>query len=82
MKNAKEYSSAALKKQIISDAKSLQIPEKWAETIANKTAKHVDTWLKNRGTVTEADLIRVAYTKLKELNPDIAYIYKNRGKIL
>jgi len=82
MKGAKTYSSSALKQQILSDAKSLKIAEKWAETIAEKTVKHVDAWIKNRGTVTEADITRVAHTKLKEYDADLAYIYKNRGKII
>lgn len=82
MKKPQAYSSTALKKQILADAKSLKIAEKWAETIANKTAKHTETWLKNRGTVTEADINRIAHKKLKELNADLAYIFKNRGKIL
>ena len=82
MKSAKPYSSTALKKQIIADAKSLKIAEKWAETIAEKTVKHVDAWIKGRGTVTEADLNRVAHQKLKTYNADLAYIFKNRGKII
>ena len=82
MKKARTYSSAALKKQIINDAKSLHIAEKWAETIAARTVKHVDAWIKGRSTVTEADINRIAHAKLKELNADLAYIYKNRGRIL
>ena len=76
------YSSSAFKKEIFKNAKSLGIAEKWAETIASQATQHVDSWIKNRGIVTEDDLRRIAYKKLKELNPDIAYIYKNRGKIL
>jgi hypothetical protein len=82
MRKPKAYSSAALKKQILADAKSLQIAEKWAETIAAQTVKHVDTWIRGRGTVTETDIARIAYQKLENLNPDLAYIFKNRGNIL
>lgn len=82
MKKPLTYSSAKLKSQIKADARSLGIAEKWAETIASRTAQHVDQWLKDRTTITEADLTRVACQKLRELSPDIAYIYKNRGKIL
>jgi len=82
MKKPKSYSSAALKTQILADAKSLQIAEKWAEEIAAQTVRHVDAWIKDRGTVTEADISRVAHQKLGELSADLAYIFKNRGKIL
>jgi 2-phosphoglycerate kinase len=82
MKKAKPYSSSTLKRQILADAKALSIAEKWAETIATKTVKHVDVWIKDKGTVTEDDIVRVAHKKLKELNSDLAYIYKNRGKML
>lgn len=82
MKKVQEYSSERLKKEIMANAKSLNIAEKWAETIANKTAKHVDAWVKGRGVVTESDIRRVACEKLEILSPDIAYIYKNHGKIL
>ena len=82
MKSPKPYSAAALKQQILADAKSLHIPDKWAQTIASKAAAHVDTWIKGRGAVTQEDIIRVAHQKLVQLHPDLAYIYKNRGKIL
>jgi hypothetical protein len=82
MKKPQPYSNQALRAQILADAKSLHIAEKWAETIANKTVDHVDTWIKDRGTVTEADITRVAYQKLKQYHADLAYIYKNRDKIL
>jgi len=82
MKPPKPYSATAFKQQILADAKSLKIAEKWAETIADQTIKHVDQWIKDRGAITTDDLNRVAYKKLKELHPDLAYISKNRGKIL
>ena len=82
MKQPKPYSSADLTSQILADAKSLKIPEKWALTVATKTTKHVDQWVKGRGAVTEADINRVATAKLKEYHADLAYIYKNRGRII
>ena len=82
MKLPKIYASKSLRQAVLADARALGIAEKWAETIANKTVDHVNKWIKNRGAVTESDIRRVAYKKLQELNPDIAYIYKNRDKIL
>jgi len=82
MKKPKIYSGADLRAQILADAKALKLPEKWAETIADKTVQHVNKWIKGRGAVTDADLSRVAYEKLREYSADLAYIHKNRGKIL
>lgn len=82
MKKKQEYSSKKLKEEILHNAKALNIAEKWAETVADKTVKHVDKWVKGRGAVTESDIRRVASEKLETLNPDIAYIFKNRGKII
>ena len=76
------YSRDALKKEILEHARSLHLAPKWAETIAEKTAKNVDAWIKNRGIVTETDLRRVAHQTLKKLSPDIAFVYKNYDKII
>ncbi len=81
-KTSKEYSPDDIKSEILFHAKSLRTPVGWAETIADKTAQHVDDWVSGRGSVTDEDLRRIAYEKLKELNPDIAYIYKTYGKII
>ena len=81
-KKTHEYSSTALKQEIIKNARSLGLAENWAATIAEQTVKTVDAWVASRSIVTENDIRRVAYKKLKELNADVAYIYQNHGKIL
>ena len=82
MKKPKKYSSDKLKAEILALAKSLRLADKWAETIATKTVTHVDKWLEKHTIVTDEDVHRVAYKKLKELSADVAYIYKNRDKII
>lgn len=82
MKKPYTYSRDNLKKEILKHAHSLRLPPKWAETIAEKTATDVDTWLKNRTTVTEDDIRRIAHQTLKKLHPDIAFVFKNYDKII
>lgn len=82
MKKVREYSSKQLEKEILADARALGVAENWAKTIADKTVKDVEKWIKKRGAVTEADMRRVAHKKLQELHADVAYIFKNRDKIL
>jgi 2-phosphoglycerate kinase len=76
------YSREDLKKEILEHARSLRLAPKWAETIAEKTAKNVDVWIEGRGIVTEADIRRIAHQTLKKLSSDIAFVYKNYDKII
>ena len=82
MKKPYTYSRDRLKKEILLHARSLRLAPKWAETIAEKTAADVDKWLKNRTTVTEEDIRRIAHKTLEKLTPDVAFIFKNYDKIL
>mgnify|MGYP000862964525 CR=1 FL=1 len=81
-KKSREYSPLELKKEILSHAKALKIPEKWSETIADRAVARVEAWIGDRSAVTESDIRRVVYQELKTLSPDLAYIYKTYGKII
>ncbi|MDR3297937.1 MAG: hypothetical protein LBT19_00965 [Candidatus Nomurabacteria bacterium] len=82
MKKPHNYSSQALKKEILIHARSLRLAPKWAETIAEKTATAVEAWIRDREIVTEADIRRTAHKTLKKLHPDLAFVYKNYDKII
>ena len=82
MKKPYTYSQDKLKKEILLHARSLRLAPKWAETIAEKTATDVDKWLKNRTTVTEDDIRRIAHKTLEKLAPDVAFVFKNYDKII
>ncbi len=76
------FSRTALVKDIIKNAKAINIPIGSAEIFAEKTADHVEKWIKTRAKVTETDLNRVIAQKLATFNRDLAFFYKNSGKII
>lgn len=82
MKKPYTYSHDKIKQEILLHARSLRLAPKWAETIAEKTATDVDKWIKDRGTVTEDDIRRIAHQTLKKFHPDLAFVYKNYDKII
>lgn len=77
-----EYSHSGVKQSILRQAKGLRLPEGWAEQIAERVAKATDKWIADKEIVTEKDLEIFICKELKELNPDIAFAYKNRDKII
>ena len=78
----KKFSREALIKDILRNAKAANIPIGSAEIFANKTADHVEAWIKNRAQVTQADLDRIIAKKLSTYSKDLAFFYKNNGKII
>ena len=77
-----DYSHSGVKQSILRQAKGLRLPEGWAEQIAERVAKATDKWIADKDIVTEIDLEIFICKELKELNPDIAFAYKNRDKII
>ena len=77
-----EYSHSGVKQSILRQAKSVRLPEGWAEQIAERVAKATDKWIEDKDIVTEKDLEVFICKELKQLNPDIAFAYKNRDKII
>ena len=78
----RQFSRTALINDIMKNARSANIPPGSAEVFANKTADHVEAWIKNRSTVTQDDLDRIIAKKLSTYNRDLAFFYKNNGKII
>ena len=79
---AVEFSGAQLKADILKEARALRRPPGAAEQVAERTVKYVEKWLEGRKVVTQDDLDRVTAKKLRELDKDLAYIYRNRDKIV
>ena len=77
-----EYSHDGVKQSILRQAKGVRLPEGWAEQIAERVAKATDKWIADKDIVTEKDLEVFVCKELKQLNPDIAFAYKNRDKII
>lgn len=53
-----------------------------AKIIAEKVADEVEQWAAKKEYVTEDDIRRIAGMKLKKYDADLAFIYKNYGKII
>lgn len=71
-----------LTKNLKIDAKAVGIPIGAAEIFIDKTLKAIQTTLKSKTIITDKDLDRAIIKELKKYNPDLAYVYENRDKII
>lgn len=71
-----------LVKELKFHARGLGIPDGAAEIFIKKTLTAVKKTFKNKSIITENDLVRETAKELKKYNSDLAYIYKNYGKII
>lgn len=76
------FSEESVKTDILSAAKSINIPPGTAEPIAEKTAKEVTKWVMGRKIITDDDLNMRIAKELQKYSRDLAYVYQNRGRII
>lgn len=76
------FSRRVLKRDILREAKILKIAAGSAEAIADITVEKVAKWADGRGKITEEDLDRIVAKKIEPYNADLAYVFKERGKII
>ena len=76
------YDRNQLTKELLVDAMGLDIPPAAAELFIQKTLDAVETKLKPKKIITEHDLTLAISHELKKYNPNFAYIYQNRDKIV
>ncbi len=57
-------------------------PHGYAESIARRVVKEVESWLENRPEVTTEDIRRVAAKGLKTYHPDASYLYEHHRTTL
>lgn len=72
----------ALKKELQLHARAVGIAPGAADSFIDATLRSVQKTLKNKTTVTSADLDRLIVKELKKYNADLAYVYKIRDKII
>ena len=72
----------SLKKSLKRHARAIGLPEGSAEVFIEKSLTDASKNLKNKTIITEADLTRAIAKELKKYNPDFAYVYQNRDKII
>lgn len=69
-------------KDILKQARALNISEAAVKEYADKVGNRVEKWVVARGKVTEADINSIIAKEVGKYNRDIAFIYENRGKII
>ena len=82
MVSEKNFERKELVEELRRESKSLGIPAGSSETIIEEVVKNVCLWLEKRSLITKGDLERVVSRELDKYNEDLAYIYRNRDKII
>ena len=76
------FDKKIIKKELMTNAKGLGIPIGAAEIFVDHALKSAEQRLKNKKIITEDDLTRAISRELKKYNAELAYVYKNRDKIV
>ncbi|MBQ6147423.1 hypothetical protein IJH66_02625 [Candidatus Saccharibacteria bacterium] len=76
------FKSEDLAEELRRESRSLGLPAGSAEDVIKKVTEGVCLWLEERNIITKSDLERVVSRELDKYNADLAYIYRNRDKII
>ena len=76
------YNETALKKELTIDARAVGIPSGAAKAFIENTIQSATKALSSKKIITDKDLKRIVTKELKKYNADLAYVYKNRDKII
>ncbi len=76
------FSEKKIATDIRQEAQVLNLHMGAVEAIIDKVTARVGAWARERSAITKEDLERVTARELKKYNADLAYLYKNRGKII
>lgn len=71
-----------IEKNIIREAKSINISEAVSKKFAGTVARKVFSWISERGGVTKDDINRQIAKEVKKYSKDLSFVYENRGKII
>ena len=77
-----KFSPKRLREDILREAKVLNLHTGAAEMIADKVVAAVEKWAKKRTAMTQEDLDGAVAREIEKYHADLAYVYKNRGKII
>lgn len=78
----KVFSRLRLKRDIMREGRVLNRHTGAVEMIAERVCDEVEKWIGDRPEITEADLNRVTAARIRKYDVDLAYVYRNRGKII
>ena len=82
VKKVYSFSGEKLRAQLLADAEHLKIAKGWAEDIADATVKAAQEYADSHVIVSEMDMKVVVGKKLKELHPDLAFLFMDYDKII
>ena len=77
-----DFSPEELKKDILREAKVLNIHFGFATIIADKVTSSVESFINSHPVVTKTEIDSLIVSELEKYNKDLAYIYHNRDKII
>ncbi len=76
------FNEKTLQDELLHSAKAVGLSIGAAELIAEKITKKVAGRIAKRVAITADDLNRFVAEEAEKYNKDLAYVYKNRGKII
>ncbi len=76
------FSKNVVVRDIMFEAKVLGISEGAAEKFAEKVSERVTKWAEQRESITEDDINTQIAKEINKYSKDLAFVYKNRGKII
>ena len=76
------FSKAVVVRDIMFEAKVLGISVGAAEKFADKVSDKVTKWAEQRQSITEDDINMQIAKEVNKYSKDLAFVYKNRGKII
>ena len=76
------FNETTLKKELLQDARAVGIPAGAAKAFIENTLRDTSKALSSKKIITNKDLERIITKELKKYNADLAYVYKNRDKII
>lgn len=77
-----KFSKTYVVKDIMLEAKVLGISAGSAKVFAEKVAEKVAKWAERRESVTEDDINTQIAKEINRYSKDLAFVYRNRGKII
>ena len=76
------FSPEELVEELTAESRSLGLPENSVPPIIERALNAVTNWLEGREIITRGDLERVVSSELDKYSPDLAFVYRNRDKII
>lgn len=74
--------SEMIEEDLLREGRALKIAPETIQLIAARVIPKVLKWAERRTIVTQDDVERKLAAELQAYNEDLAYVYKNRGKII